>query len=247
MKYKFFLGILLISQFLHAQIGITQIGIVNIAISDTIGVVDTVGIESHPTGGLCNRLLPCFIGLPVTMLPLVANRVNKQTVQLIWETTSEINNAGFNIERSFNLPNHFENIIFVQSAGSTLNSKKYTLNDANDFAGKTFYRLKQIDKDGQYKYSNIAVVQGLSNKASAFIYPNPTNQWVNISLSDLVLNKQLEMQLMDMNGKVLSAIKIQPNVANFYVFKLDASLPKGYYFLKIITANNTFVEKIMKD
>lgn len=106
--------------------------------------------------------------LPVTLVNFNAKR-SGETNWLRWSTTREVNNSGFEIERSFNARN-FEKIGFVDGKGESKNLETYLFVDENPLL-VSYYRLKQIDFDGTSTYSRIVQV---SAAEQAFkLYPNP--------------------------------------------------------------------------
>lgn len=94
-------------------------------------------------------------------------------VLLEWQTASEINNAGFEVQRSKD-GKTWENLGFVEGVGNTLEIKDYTYWDEAPLEGVNYYRLKQLDFDGNFEYSLIVSV--LWTKAADIVLsPNPTN------------------------------------------------------------------------
>lgn len=89
-------------------------------------------------------------------------------VNLHWITLSELNNDYFQIERTNNYD--FENIGKVNGFGTTILRQEYFFTDYNPLNGVNYYRLKQVDYDGKYEYSNIVYVRLFSNKKIQYIY-----------------------------------------------------------------------------
>ena len=127
--------------------------------------------------------------------------VSKGSVDLKWSTATEINNAGFEIERSIASAN-WEKIGYVNGAGTTTERNEYSYTDKNVQAGKVFYRLKQIDFDGTYEYSNVVEVNTLVPSTFAVYqnYPNPFNPTTNIKF-DLPTNSNVKISLVNMIGE----------------------------------------------
>jgi len=124
--------------------------------------------------------------LPIELLSFDANRVNKM-VYLKWSTVSEINNQGFEIERTTDLTN-WDNIGFVNGAGNSNEILNYSFDDPlSDAIFKNYqhvyYRLKQVDFDGSYTYTNIKNITLNDNESSEImisVFPNPSSDFVNI-------------------------------------------------------------------
>lgn len=120
---------------------------------------------------------PCFTNsstpLPVELLYYTAESDNTK-VSLKWSTASELNNDRFIIERSENSID-FITVGQVKGAGNSNSIKEYSCIDKNNKKGTFYYRLKQIDFDGVYKYLDIKAVSnsGVSSDCDLFIKPNP--------------------------------------------------------------------------
>lgn len=106
--------------------------------------------------------------LPVTLINFTAKKSGKTNL-LRWSTTSEVNNSGFEIERSFDARN-FDKIGFLDGKGESKNLETYQFVDENPYS-VSYYRLKQIDVDGKSTYSRI--VQVHSAEQALKLYPNP--------------------------------------------------------------------------
>jgi len=103
--------------------------------------------------------------------------------QLNWSTASETNNDYFDLERSRD-GNTFNKLISVDGNGTTSSIHNYEHLDLAPSAGTNYYRLKQIDFDGNYSYSNIISIENeLTENAAVSVFPNPSNDVVNIITS----------------------------------------------------------------
>ncbi len=114
--------------------------------------------------------------VPVELISFSAN-VNNSNVTLNWITATETNNSGFEIQKSIIQNQHYQNIGFVNGNGTSTEKKYYSFIDKDLKPGKYYYRLKQIDYDGSFKYSNeIDVNLDLPDKFSlSQNFPNPFN------------------------------------------------------------------------
>jgi hypothetical protein len=188
---------------------------------------------------------------PVEMLPLVAVPDNtNQIIKLYWSTQSEVNNAGFEIQRSLDGTN-FAKIhpgAWVNGQGNSNSQVNYTYDDDKVEANvKYYYRLKQIDYNGAYKYSNIA--EAILSKDFQFgvvFYPNPTQDIMNLTLTsdkeqtiNLVLYNAIGQQVFDeMYNVQHGATNIQLNAFN--------NLSKGVYTAVISNGNEVISHKLVK-
>lgn len=133
------------------------------SISFTYSYIDQAGAVSTPTTYTISWASP----LPITGLRLTAVLTNGYA-GLSWKTETETNVAGFEVEKSNNAV-VFTKIGFVKAAGNTGTQRTYAYNDAQQVAGTIFYRIKAVDMDGKYYYSNVEKVQ--SGKATITLAP----------------------------------------------------------------------------
>ena len=140
--------------------------------------------------------------VPVTLTSFTAKRKDN-SVKLEWQTASEFNNSGFQVERKLEGEEGFETIAFVPSQHKDGNSNDvldYSYSDVNISGDASQYQLKQVDFDGKYKYSDVLVVKGTTAAGRILIYPNPAAQGtVNVTFDSF--NKK-NIQLTDINGRV---------------------------------------------
>ena len=181
--------------------------------------------------------------LPVSFKSFTATRNNHTNVQLKWETATELNNSGFNIERNTG-KNSWVMVSFVPTqaqAGTTSFPLTYLFNDMNSNKGVTQYRIKQVDLDGKISFSSIQVVRGDVGNEKTFIYPNPS---ADGHVSVLFDEKQgiRDITLTNMNGQI---IKQWSGITNNLI-QID-NLSNGMYYLKVIRreSGTQIVEKII--
>jgi hypothetical protein len=159
-------------------------------------------------------------------------------VVLTWQTATEVNNSGFEIQRAVGEnPENFEKIGFVKGAGTSNSPKEYTFVDNNVSSGKYSYRLKQIDLDGKVKYSTVLSVNiGAPTEFRLFQnYPNPFNPTTIIEYR-LPKEQFVTLKIFDMLGKEVATLVNEPQAKGSYKVTFDAnSLPSGIYFYRINT------------
>jgi hypothetical protein len=170
-------------------------------------------------------LSPDCITLPVTFSNFHAQR-NKSTVALKWETASEQNNRGFNVQR--NAKGVWETVAFVFSAADGGNSSSllsYSYNDINNVKGVSQYRIQQVDLDGKASYSTIRSVKGEGQANKAVVYPNPATEGkVNVVLED---QGAKAVTVSDISGRVVRQYR---SVVNSLVID---GLESGLYTIQI--------------
>lgn len=189
--------------------------------------------------------------VPVTYLNFKGEKKGSVNV-LSWTTLTEINNAGFELQRSANGVT-FGTLAFVASKSSTGNSSvalSYHFTDIEPLVGNAYYRLKQVDKDGKITYSNVVVIRyNISgNIEIAGIYPNPVKEVLNVKL---VAPKTEEVRLMitDVSGKLLKQLNATMVVGDNNIAIPVSQLTSGVYLIKVICANGceNAIHKFVKD
>jgi hypothetical protein len=185
--------------------------------------------------------------LPVT-LTIFEARQQAGSARLSWQTATETNNLGFEIQGSVNA-REFVKLGFVNSQqGNSIQAQNYTFLDAA-FSFRNdpvyYYRLKQIDVDGSAKYSKIVALHQVPREA--LVLPIPFNE--NFSVHAVSLQKgQTEVILLDMHGNMVyrQAFPVQEGVNTLQV-QPPASLPPGMYIIQFETKGKTVRIKTLKD
>lgn len=180
--------------------------------------------------------------LPVELTSFTAAAKNN-VVELKWNTATETNNAGFEIEKNIN--NRWNKIGFVEGAGSSSAPKQYLFADRSQ-TGTFQYRLKQIDRDGAFNYSTVveATVTGPNTYSLDQNYPNPFNPATTIAFRTAKAG-MTKLTVMDMLGREV-AVLINGNIsAGDHSASFNASLlGSGIYFYKLETADFTKTMKM---
>jgi hypothetical protein len=180
----------------------------------------------------------CPTPQPVKYLSFLAHQ-SGSSVKLIWETTDEVNNNYFDVQRSSN-GKDFVSIGRVNGASSESYINQYSILDNQPLYGTNYYRLVQYDLDGASSLSNI-VTAGIAGKVAIKISPNPSDKDFSVSI-DAVSDASL--QIIDLHGAVFASVdNVHPGEAS----KIGASLSPGVYVLKISVDQNTYFEKIVKE
>jgi len=186
-------------------------------------------------GGSC---FACFSGgpLPVTLLNFRASKTNETTAELYWHTVNEINNRGFEIQRSFD-GNNFTDLKFVNSAGNSSSLKEYRTTDVPGRTGRVYYRLNQIDLDGNSKQSGIASVL-FNHSGMIQVFPNPAKQQVTVE----GIFDYSYLQILDAAGKQVKTLKTyNQNQVNIDL----TGLGNGIYLIRLLNDKETQTIKLI--
>ncbi len=195
--------------------------------------------SSNCNGTFCPVGQPII--LPVEFSSFTANR-SQSNVLVKWETSTEINSAGFNVQR--NIGGTWTNIAYVPSQAPGGNSDvtlTYTYSDVNTTKGITQYRIQQVDIDGKSKLSEIRAVRGEGTIGKTIVFPNPSNNG-NVSIVFEDANVKRDVSIFDMTGKT---IKQWRNVTNNNL--QVENLPTGIFSVRIVAVETgeQVVEKIV--
>ncbi len=182
--------------------------------------------------------------LPIELLSFRA-KCDKDVVNIEWTTASEINNDFFTLEKSTDLQN-FEIVTTVDGAGTTNEIKYYSYTDENPCDNISYYRLKQTDFDGAFKYSDIEIVDcsGLNNPDVIF-YPNPFKDELVVRIININSTKA-NIEIYDMLGSKV----FESNLSNIsdndrYTINLSRLSP-AVYFIKFVSDSFLKTDKIYK-
>jgi len=177
--------------------------------------------------------------LPVELLSFKGSAIGNE-VHLEWTTATETNNHGFEVQKRISYSN-FTTIGFVKGAGTKNNLTNYSFTDKNDVPGEYFYRLKQIDYDGSYKYSNTIEVEiNYPNKFDLVQnYPNPFNPSTKITYTipavGTSLMKFVQLKVYDVLGNEIATLIDEYKPAGKYEIAFSASngLASGVYYYQL--------------
>ncbi len=186
--------------------------------------------------------------VPVELAGFSAIAVN-DGVKLEWTTASELNNNGFEIERSINTQENFITVGFVEGNGTSTEVNNYSFIDRLELTGMQSiqYRLKQVDYDGTFSYSNVVNVD--VNIPDGFVlnqnYPNPFNPSTKISYS-VEGNAFVLLKVYDFIGREVRTLVSETRPAGIYTVIFDASdLPSGTYFYTLSAGDYVSTKKMI--
>ena len=220
-----------------ANTGLSNMRILDLAVSSGSLFVGTEG------SGVLRRHLSEMI--PVELASFTAT-ANGKEVALNWSTATELNNQGFEVQRKFG-SNDFATIGSVKGHGTTTSPNQYTYVDRLIDPGKYFYRLKQIDFDGKFEYSQTVEINW-----SPFItykleqnYPNPFNPTTTIGFG-IPENGNVRLSILNILGEEIKILLNKEKEAGYHSIDFDASgLPSGVYFYQLKTGSYSETKKML--
>ena len=195
--------------------------------------------------------------MPVELTSFTSTIVNNR-VRLNWQTATEVNNYGFEVERASLNPSEggtsgaplwgdWGAVGFVNGYGNSNSPKEYSFTDGNITAGTYKYRLKQIDNDGTFEYSDVVEVSFSTpgNFTLEQNYPNPFNPTTKIKYTipnvGTSFMKSVKLKVYDILGNEIATLVNQEQPAGSYVVEFNAStLSSGVYLYRLTSGN--FIE-----
>ena len=202
-----------------------------------------------------NNGYPYLITIPLSPLPVELTSFTASTekngIALNWKTATETNNYGFEIQRSAISTQQSDNVWlkigFVEGNGTTNAPKSYSFTDKSA-NGKTSYRLKQIDRDGKFEYSQtVEVTAAIAPKEFSLEqnYPNPFNPTTSISYQ-LSANSFTTLKIYDAIGREVATLVNDVKEAGTYSAQFDgAKLSSGIYFANLTSSGKTQMRKLL--
>lgn len=192
----------------------------------------------------------CSGPLPVELVSFNAT-AEKNNVELKWKTETEVNNYGFEVERQAHTSTTlsvtaWEKIGFVQGNGNSNSPKEYSYIDKNPIGGNKFqYRLKQIDNDGKFEYSDIVEITVVPDKFElSQNYPNPFNPSTIIKYS-IAKSSVVSLKVFDILGREVRTLVNEYQAPGSYEVKFDASGLASSIYIYTIKAGNLIESRKM--
>ena len=236
-------------------------GLPNVVVTE-LEILYTAGTNKLRAGTYGRGLWETNIdaALPVELSSFTAKVLRSGGIRLDWRTETEVNNYGFEIERTSPIPSPYqgeggeagrgwEKIGFVEGHGNSNSPKEYSFEDKNAKYGSYAYRLKQIDTDGDFEYSKVIEVDA-GNIPDGFVleqnYPNPFNPSTTIKFA-IAETQKAELKVFDLLGnEVATLFSDIAEGGKVYEKEFDASnLSSGIYFYRLETKNKVENRKML--
>lgn len=210
------------------------------------------GIDTDFDGDMRNAATPDIgadefngIWVPVELTSFIATSNGKEVI-LNWSTATELNNLGFEVQRSADAKEFFT-VGFVNGHGTTTEQHTYTFSDKNLSNGKNFYRLKQVDYDGSYEYSNVIEVEwkAFNTYLLEQNYPNPFNPTTTIGFG--IQNKSnVKIVVLNSIGEEVAVVLNEEREPGFHEVEFNAAnLSSGVYFYLLKAGEFIEVKKMI--
>ena len=190
------------------------------------------------------RTISLDVIVPVELTSFSASS-DKNDIILTWNTATEVNNQGFEIQRK--TAGEFERVGFVEGKGTTTEMQNYLFRDKDLLSGSYSYRLKQMDFDGSFAYSDEVEIE--IDQPSVFYlgqnYPNPFNPSTNIKYS-IPADGNVTLKVYDILGTEVSTLVNEYQQAGTFdvVFK-GSNLASGVYYYQLTSGELTSTKKLM--
>ena len=205
--------------------------------------------STHGWGWAIDDLVIQADFVPVELVSFTAS-ADENKILLRWETATEKNNSGFDVERSTDGKN-FAKIGNVQAKGTTTEQQSYSYVDQSSSGGKFYYRLKQVDLDGKFHYSNSIEVTALPTVYSlSQNYPNPFNPTTKIKFQ-IPKQERVVLEIYSILGERIKTLVDEIKNPGFYELSWNGVndnnniVSSGVYIYRIVAGDFVVSKKMM--
>ncbi len=214
----------------------------NVTLGTYTVTVQGTGPSGAPPVHRRTVILDVIVPVELTSFEAVSD---KNDVLLTWNTATETNNQGFEIQRKTS--DQYERIAFVEGKGTTTEVQNYLFRDKDLLSGSYTYRLKQMDYDGSFAYSDEVEIE--IEQPSVFYlgqnYPNPFNPSTNIKYS-IPADGNVTLKVYDILGNEVSTLVNEfQQAGTFDVTFTGSNLASGVYYYQLTTGELTATKKLM--
>jgi hypothetical protein len=196
------------------------------------------------TGSGCDYTISNWgpVILTVSLVDFTGYQIDNEN-KLEWTTASENNNDHFIIQKSED-GQTFTELGTVDGHGNSNVINNYEFSDKSPLAGYSYYRLKQVDFDGESAFSNVIVVEAIKDH-DVRIYPNPFKDQLTIKLNDFDI-KELDVEILNQFGSTIYNKTLASETGSVTI-DFNQSMSHGFYFVKVKIGNQVIIEKLIKD
>lgn len=232
------------SSFILPSTGTFSVAEIRITLSDTSSkgcgndyALDDISFSLCPSGG----------PTPVTFLNINAHQMGTG-VSIDWSTAQEINSNYFEVQKSADGSSNWETVSTVTAAGNSQVVRNYNAFDGSPFSGSTFYRIAEVDKDGNFSYSKIVNVQTNLGSTGVSVLTNPFHNSLTVNFSSTT-SQDVSARLIDMTGRQVTIEKWSISAGSTQMsFSNVSNLQSGIYILSVINNSGEilFNTKVVK-
>ena len=201
------------------------------------------GFSQFAMGGYSIGGNPLNGPMPVELSSFTSNVISRD-VKLNWTTASEVNNAGFEIQKSevrSQKSGEWTKVGYITGNGTKTTPTNYSFEDKKLNTGKYNYRLKQTDYNGNFEYFNLTgeIEIGVPNKFDiSQNYPNPFNPTTKIDF-ELPYDSKVSIKLYDISGREVMTLVNETKASGYYTVQMNGNnLSSGMYFYRISAEGN---------
>ena len=217
-------------------------------VTPTLGTLGTHYSLSYPFNNGFSGFgagIPGALGLlPVELLSFTG-KLQNENVKLNWSASFEQNSKGFEIEKSLDGIN-FRKIGFVAGAGNSNSTRNYSFTDPQLAVEFNYYRLKLVDIDNKFSYSDVVLVKNAFGKQDVYLAGNPITNSINIQFAKTP-NSKVAVSIYDMRGsKVYEATYNNYTQTSLQINTANKLLAHGVYSVKVETGGNIYNLKAIK-
>jgi len=181
------------------------------------------------------------VALPIELISFTG-KLQQRVVVLNWRTATETSNDFFSIERSAD-GRHFTETGRVQGSGTTAEPQDYRFTDDNPLPGLNYYRLRQVDFDGQFSYSKVVSVR-VGETSGARLYPSPATEFLTLQMEKPAAENTV-WEIFDLAGRLLQSGEFLAENPDFQINV--AALPEGLYHLRLSAGQSVSTLRFLKN
>lgn len=205
-----------------------------------VEVIDNLGARTKDTVHITEMNAVA----PVDFLYLKGKNIGKHNI-LQWATANEFNNEGFEVQRSAD-GRTFTTIAFIKGAGVSTQQLEYAYTDVSAPQQVSYYRLRQVDFDKQFKYTRVVSITNANNRLSLEHYPNPVTSVLTLQLQSADRGL-VHVRMLSMEGKVLKQSVLRKDAetltGRFYLQDIQS----GVYWLEVSGSDWKEVRKVVRE
>ena len=221
---------------------------ITLTVTDSYGCIDaTDNTASYQITVSSNQVAPCNT-LPVEFVSFDAKLLGNSSAELNWVTATELDNERFEIERRVDNVNEWTTVGSVNGAGTTLITQHYSYtDDIPSNAHMIYYRLKQIDVDGNFEYSDIVVLRKKVEKDNVSVVSNP-NGTLLVSIGTEETRALQGIRLYNALGQEVTSVNLENTLrGSVHHETLDVhGLSSGTYFIQVIFDDGSMASKAVR-